>query len=143
MRSIATRRGLLLIPLLLALALVATSTPALAAWSASGTGTASALADTMPTGGQPTASVAGANVTLQWTNAQFPSGQSVAGYVVYRANATTGAPATVGSGCSGVVAATTCTEDGVPAGQWVYRIAPVQHNWSGAEGSPSSTVVVS
>ena len=43
----------------------------------------------------------------------------------------------MGSGCNGVVAATTCTEQSVPAGTWVYTETPVQLNWTGG-ASPDS-----
>lgn len=115
---------------------------AFAAWSGGGSGTASSLADTMPSGNQPVAVVAGTSVTLRWTAADLPGDYPVAGYVVQRFNAVNGDPAVVGSTCSGTVTATTCTESSVPAGTWDYTDTPVQDNWTGGQSSMSSAVTV-
>ncbi len=66
----------------------------------------------------------------------------MAGYIVNRYNASTGAPATVGAGCSGVVTTTTCTEVSVAPGTWVYTDTPVQVNWTGGASPDSSAIVV-
>lgn len=111
-----------------------------AAWSASGSGSASALASTMPNGNQPAVSVSGTSVSLSWTAALFADNQSVAGYLIERFNASTGAQAIVGASCSGTVSTTTCTEQNVAAGNWIYTDTPVQHLWMGGQ-SPVSAVV--
>lgn len=121
---------------------LAVVTPAQATWSVSGTGTAAALSDVMPSGTQPTASVTGASVQLQWSAASFAGGGSVAAYVVNQFNATTGSSTSVGPGCSAQVTGTSCTETGVPAGTWDYSISTVEHNWTGAAGPLSSAVTV-
>jgi hypothetical protein len=113
-----------------------------AAWSATGAGTASALADTMPSGSQPSASPTGTSVSLRWTAALLPGNEGVAGYVIHRFAATGGAEATVGPGCSGVVTTTICTEANVPAGTWVYTDTPVQDSWSGGQSAASAPVTV-
>jgi hypothetical protein len=91
--------------------------PAMAAWSGNGSGSAGGAAAVMPTGDKPTASASGSNVTVTWTAASVVNGVNVAGYVIKRYNASTQAEVTVGSGCSGVITATTCTELNVPAGR--------------------------
>jgi hypothetical protein len=119
------------------------ATPAsLAAWSATGPGGAAGAADSMPTGAAPSGSATNSQVTISWTAAKFPNGTAVAGYVIKRYNATTHALATVGSGCAGVVAATTCTEQSVPPGTWVYTDTPVQLSWTGGTSPDSAPILV-
>lgn len=115
---------------------------AIAAWSTAGSGTAGASATTMPTGNTPSVSASGSSVSVRWTAATLAGGTAVAGYVIHRYDAATGAPATVGAGCSGTVTTTTCTETSVPSGTWVYTDTPVQDSWTGAE-SPQSPPVTS
>lgn len=115
---------------------------AIAAWSASGSGSAAGGALTMPAGNTPTASATGSNITVSWSAATFANGTAVAGYVVQRYDASTGAAATVGASCSGTVTSTTCTEQNVPAGRWTYTDTPVQQSWTGAQSSASSPVSV-
>jgi hypothetical protein len=117
------------------------SSPALAAWSAQASGSAAGAATVMPTGTAPSGSTSGLNVTISWTAAAMGNGAAVAGYTISRYNASGGAKVTAGAGCSGTVTSTTCTEDGVPAGTWVYTDTPVQGHWTGGE-SPDSTAVV-
>jgi len=113
-----------------------------AAWSSSGSGVASAQAYTMPNGGQPTARVSGTTVTLTWPAALFPDNLGVTGYLISRVNEATGAGATVGASCSGTVTTTTCTEQNVPAGTWIYTDTPVQDRWTGGQSSASGPVTV-
>lgn len=116
--------------------------PALAAWSAHASGNAAGAATIMPTGYAPVGKVSGTSVTVSWSASTLASGAPVAGYVVNRFNAVNGTPATVGSACSGVVAATNCTEESVPAGSWVYTETPVQLSWTGGISPDSAAVVV-
>jgi len=125
-----------------AFTLAATGT-AWAAWTCSGTGSAAGLTATMPVGSQPTAGAAGTTVTVTWPAVDILAGTPVQGYVVSRTNADTGGPGSVGSGCSGVITTTTCTDTGVPPGDWEYFITPVQDSWTGSTGPPSATVSVS
>jgi len=141
-RRIPARLGLLL-GLCLALTLGLTlALPVLAAWGAGGSGRGSALAYTMPTGGQPSVGASGSSVSVRWPAATFPDGHSVAGYVIRRFNAVNGTEATVGAGCSGVLTTTTCTELNVPAGSWIYTDTPVQDNWTGGQSLASTAVTV-
>jgi hypothetical protein len=142
MRQISFRlRGLLGLCLALLLGL-AFAARAQAAWTGGGQGRASALAYTMPSGSQPIARASGSNVTLRWPAAVFAGGQSVAGYVIHRFDAISGAQASVGAGCSGTVPTTTCTEQNVPSGTWVYTDTPVQGNWTGGQSAASAAVSV-
>jgi hypothetical protein len=115
---------------------------AAAMWSAHGPGSAAGAASVMPAGAEPSGSPTGTSVTVSWEVAAFPDGVDVAGYVINRYNAGTGAPASVGAGCSGVVTATTCTEQSVPPGTWVYTDTPAQLSWSGAPSPDSASIVV-
>jgi hypothetical protein len=96
----------------------------------------------MPNGSAPSGAASGTSVTLTWTGVDLSSGPSVADYVIKRYNAANGTPVAVGSGCSGVVTATSCTEIGVSAGSWFYTVTPVQFNWSGGASSDSAAVTV-
>ena len=129
----------LCICMLAALALVGA---AAADWSSDGDGDASGRAFTMPAGNTPSIAASGSDVSVRWPAATFPGGAAVAGYLVERYGPN-GSAVPVGAGCSGVVAATTCTEHNVPAGTWTYTDTPVQESWSGGESPPSSPATVS
>ncbi len=96
----------------------------------------------MPVGAQPSGRDAGATVFVSWAPVTLPGGAAVAGYVVARINAATGAEATVNPGCAGVVATSSCTETGVAPGSWVYTETPVLANWTGSASPASGTIVV-
>jgi hypothetical protein len=113
-----------------------------ASWSAGASGAAATAAKTMPGGNAPSGSVAGHDVTLTWTASTFAGGGSVPGYVVRRFSSVSQAEATVLSACAGVVSATTCTENGVPTGTWVYTITPAAGSWRGAQSGQSAVVTV-
>lgn len=125
------------------LVLGAFSATALAAWSAFTSGNAEAVAATMPTGSTPTARASGSTTTVVWNAAHLPDGTAVAGYIVNRYDATTGARATVGTGCSGTISATSCSEQSVPTGNWVYTDTPIQASWTGGESGRSNAVTTS
>jgi hypothetical protein len=127
------------IPLLLALLGVGS---ALAAWTSAGSGAAAGAATTMPTGNAPTASVSGSDVTVTWSRAAFPNGAPVGGYIIHRYDAATGAPQVVGAGCDSAVTTTSCTEQNVPGGSWVYSDTPAQQSWTGGASADSNTVTV-
>jgi hypothetical protein len=112
-----------------------------AAWQSPGTGAQAAKAITLGTGATPSASVTNRSVALSWSATGLPGGGSVGGYTVRRYS-TAGVLQSIGSGCSGTVAATSCTETGLPAGSWRYTVTPRQGNWAGSEGSQSSAVTV-
>ena len=124
------------------LVLTAEAPDAVAAWSANGNGGSGAAATIMPTGFQPVVRVSGNSVTVRWPAATLPGGTPVSGYLIARYDAASGAAATVGPGCGGVVTATTCTELNVPSGTWVYSDTPIQANWSGPASPLSAAVPV-
>lgn len=125
-----------------AIAAAANPAAATAAWTHSGSGTPTAKAVSMPTGSTPTASVSNRSVTVSWSASTMPGGGAVSGYVVKRYD-TGGNAQTIGSGCSGTIAALTCTETSVPGGTWKYTVTPLKANWMGFEGSMSSGATVS
>ena len=123
--------------------LLAPSGLSLAAWSAAASGGGTGAAPLMPTGATPSGASSSSSVTVSWAAAELSNGTPVAGYVLNRYNSSTGAPSTVGAGCSGIVTATSCTEESVPAGTWVYTDTPVQMNWTGTASAESAPIVVS
>jgi hypothetical protein len=127
------------LPLILAISLV---TGVRAAWSAHGTGSGGAASTSMPRGATPSAALSGATVVVRWSAASLPNGVTVMGYVIDRYDAATGVGQPVGTGCSGVITTTTCTEQNVPSGTWIYTDTPVLNNWSGMASSPSNAVTV-
>jgi hypothetical protein len=118
--------------------------PSAAAWSGSGTGTAGTRATTMGGGNTPaaTAPVLSTNVTVNWTRSAYGNGALVQGYIIRRYNALTGASASVGASCSGIVGGSSCTESGVAAGSWKYTVTPAQGSWRGTESAQSAAVTV-
>jgi hypothetical protein len=136
---VARASSVLAVALTLSLGLAA---PAVATWSDTGAGAAGGGAETMPTGTAPTGAPTGDSVTIRWTAARLPDGTPVAGYLIERVNAATGAAATVSPGCSGIVTATTCTESSVPPGTWYYTDTPVQLGWTGGQSPDSGPVTV-
>jgi hypothetical protein len=131
-----TRLGLVVV---LALALCGV---AHASWSGGGSGAAATAAKTMPTGNVPSGTVAGHSVTLTWEASTFAGGDPVAGYVVRRFDSVTQVEATVLSACDGIVSATTCTENAVPTGTWVYTVTPAAGSWRGSQSGQSAVVTV-
>jgi hypothetical protein len=95
----------------------------------------------MPAGNQPTVSVSGRNATVSWTASTFSTGTAVSGYAVKRYDAN-GNLQTIGAGCSGAVASTSCTETGVPSGAWKYTVTSKHGNWSGAASPQSATATI-
>jgi hypothetical protein len=143
LRRIVPRTFLCTAGISLAVALaLGQASPVSAAWSGPGSGSGAGAAATMPTGTTPRATVSGTSVTVTWSAATLSNGAAVAGYVVSRYNSSTGATATIGAGCSGVVTTTSCTELGVTAGSWVYTDKPVEVNWNGGQSPDSAPVTV-
>jgi hypothetical protein len=126
----------------LAIGLLAQADSALARWNTTGHGSSYGRAKAMPAGNQPTVSVSGSNVTVSWAASTFSGGGSVSGYTVKRYSSG-GTLQTIGAGCSGTIAALTCTENSVPIGSWKYSVTPKQSNWVGAESAQSATAAVS
>jgi hypothetical protein len=129
---------------------VAAAVPALAlptgtaqaAWSASGTGSATGATDVVPAGSTPSARDAGTTVFVAWNAVTLPGGPAVSGYELVRTDTVTGASVPAGTGCSGVVTTTNCTETGVTAGSWSYSVTPVLGPWTGPSGPAGPPVTV-
>ncbi len=124
-----------------ALALLAALAPASASasWKGAAPGSASAKARSLGSVAQPTTSIANRNVTVRWTAPG--SGAPVTGYLVRRYDQS-GNAQTIGAGCSGTIATTSCTESAVPPGRWRYRVTAVNAKWRGPESAASALVSV-
>jgi Chitobiase/beta-hexosaminidase C-terminal domain len=105
-----------------------------------------AAATVVDPGTAPTSVAAGAgrSVTITWTDVTLANGHPVDGYLVTRYEAAPPyAPQITLGGCSGVIAALTCTESGVPFGSWQYTITPViGDHWHGLESTKSGAVTI-
>jgi hypothetical protein len=119
--------------------LAVSSPPADANWNQTGSGAGYSLANTMPAGRTPTASVNVRAVTVSW--AASSGAVPIDGYIVKRYS-TAGVEQAVGASCSGTISGLTCTEQGVPPGDWRYSVTPVRGSWRGTESSQSSAVTV-
>jgi hypothetical protein len=120
---------------------------ALAYWttnSAAGS-TGAAAAATVNAGATPGVSVTsiGREVSVSWGASTLSNGAAVTGYQVERYPSGGGVAdmSPIGS-CSGTVAGTSCSEDDVPPGAWVYTVTPVVGNWHGAQSSSSGVVTI-
>lgn len=113
---------------------------AVAAWAPGGAGDAYARAQELAGVAAPGVAVSGRNVAVTWGPA--PGGPPASGYRVRRHPAAGGAGEPAGGGCAGTVAATSCTEQAVPPGEWRYTVTPVRHDWHGAESPPSAVASV-
>jgi hypothetical protein len=124
---------------MLAAAALTFADAAAGSWQVVGSGAGYSGARAMPAGNQPTAAVSGRNVSLTWS----ASGGAVPvdGYVISRYDPGHDAQS-VGADCSGIVSGTSCTEQGVPAGDWTYTVTPARANWRGAESADSNSVTV-
>ena len=123
------------------IALLAPPAAAQAAWTGNGAGSQNAKAITLPAGNTPSAVVSNRNVTVSWAVSNLPGGGPVSGYVVKRYDGS-GNAQTIGSACTGTIAALTCTEQAVPPGAWKYSVAAKQGNWTGAESAQSTSATV-
>ncbi|MEU4621774.1 hypothetical protein AB0G04_17590 [Actinoplanes sp. NPDC023801] len=112
-----------------------------ASWHLAGSGAALAKAGRMPIVHGVTADATGSSVRVDWPAAEVRTGRPVAGYRVVRYAAGTDTAAVVGDGCSGTLAATGCTETGVPDGTWQYAVRAVQGSWTGAPSARSAVSV--
>jgi hypothetical protein len=131
--------------LLLCVAALAVPGTVGASWSRSATGSGAIKSKTMPAAnGVPSGSVPllSHNVTVTWSAAQFAGGGNVPGYAVKRYDSLTHTLQTILSACSGIVAATSCVENSVPTGSWVYTVTPAAGIWRGTESGFSAAVVV-
>ena len=112
-----------------------------AAWQSPGTGAQAAKAVTLGGGNTPSGSVSNRSVAVSWTATTLPGGGSLTGYTVRRYTGA-GVLQTIGSACSGTIAATSCTEAAVPPGTWRYSVQPLQGSWTGTDSALSSPVTV-
>lgn len=114
-------------------------------WSAGSQagGSGAAAAAAVNQGATPSASAAGSTVTVSWAATTLSNGAAVDGFVIKRYDAGTLAPQAILSACTGTISGTSCTENSVGAGDWVYTVTPVfATNWRGAESAMSSPVTV-
>jgi hypothetical protein len=119
------------------------ATPAIAFWAAASTGGSSgARAGALSTGPTPTATAAGASVTVSWSAVSPPATGVAIRYQVTRKNTVTSATTPATGGCAGTLSSTSCVEASVPTGRWSYTVQVVVGAWSGAAGSSSNTVAI-
>ena len=94
-------------------------------------------------GQTPAATVSGRDVSLSWGSAT-----NAASYTIARTNVSPGTlSTTLGGTCSGSVAATSCSDPGLPengssATTWTYTDTPFDHLWQGPASSASSLVSI-
>jgi hypothetical protein len=113
---------------------------AVAAWSISSNGNGYVKALSMPAGSAPTKSVSNPNITVSWSAVTVGS-SAVDSYTVRRYTEA-GVLQSITAGCTGAIAATTCTENNVPVGRWQYTTQPVKAGWTGAESAKSVTAEI-
>ncbi|HEX8632208.1 MAG TPA: LamG-like jellyroll fold domain-containing protein, partial [Catenuloplanes sp.] len=140
-----SRRRLAILLLAFAVA-AATAATAWAYWGGITTpgGNGAANAASVNQAPTPTAVVGVAQaVAVSWPAGTMTNTQAVSGYVVKRYDAATSVVQTTGTGCAGTITALTCTEAGVPMGNWKYSVTPlIGTNWQGAESLKSAQVGV-
>ena len=90
-----------------------------------------------------TVTAIGREVSLSWGASTLSNGAAVGGYRVerYPSGGGVGEISPIGT-CSGTVAATSCAEEDVPPGSWVYTVTPAIGNWRGAESASSGVVTM-
>jgi hypothetical protein len=116
---------------------------ALGYWSGSGaTGNGAAVASGLDKGATPTdEATSSTTVVVSWAAGGLSDGVPADAYLIRRYDAETGTEATIGAACAGRVAAITCTESEVPAGEWEYTVTPLFGvNWRGPESARSAVV---
>ncbi len=119
--------------------LLSVATPAAAYWSASGAASAGALTGTVAAPIEVTAAnSATAEVSVSWEPGV--GGVAPLGYYVTRIAGETSVAGCV-SGPSALLADTSCTDMGVPAGEYSYVVTAVYRSWTAAS-APSAVVTV-
>lgn len=126
----------------LAVLALAGSGAAVAAWAIASSGGGSTRAFSVPQGSTPTRAITTwPNVAVSWA-AVTVGGAAIDSYGIRR-YAEAGALQTTLAGCSGAIAALTCSENSVPVGRWQYTTQPQKGtSWLGAESAKSSTVAI-
>lgn len=104
-----------------------------------------ARAASMPRAADPTAAVAGSQVTLRWAESKL-LGAPVTGYLLtrYLGDDRTGQPAT--GGCAGLVKALTCVDTDLPDGTYRYAVRAAHGTnatWTGPQSAHPATATVS
>ncbi|HYN32506.1 MAG TPA: hypothetical protein VES40_07765 [Ilumatobacteraceae bacterium] len=112
----------------------------LAAFSADGVGSGLTASASIPSSAAPSATVVGRDVTVSWPTTTLSSGVPAEGYTVRRYD-TSNAAQTVLADCI-APASTSCVENNVPIGTWVYTVQARTGSWTGPEGLASAAVTV-
>lgn len=112
---------------------------ALAYWVAAGSGIGGATTGTLSRPGQPTASVAGSTVTLQWAASAISGGGAITYFAERQTTSADWASACNVSSSSG--GTLSCAQFGAPAGSQTYRVRAVFRSWSDTS-PPSDPVTV-
>ncbi len=134
---------LIALPLVVLTLVLAAASAAYAYWTLSATGPGAAVAATVGPGAKPTVSAVSKAVTVSWSASTLSDGVAVSGYLVKRYAFGGETAQSALAGCAGTIAAATCTEAGVPEGQWQYTITPVfATNWQGKESARSEKLVI-
>jgi hypothetical protein len=134
-----------LLILLAAAAVAATAAaPADAFWNGLNEGrrgVTGAEAGSLGQGAAPTLNkLSSSSVMVRWAGTTLSTGQTARAYLVNRVNQQSGVSTPALNGCDGPVSSgLTCTETGVPTGQWRYTVTPLfGANWKGAQSAPSA-----
>lgn len=138
MRTLRTRAAA---TVAVALALLVAGGAAFAFVTSSGAGAGAATSGTLGAPSGVTASAAAGTVSLTWTAAEPPAGQSLTGYHVQRSSGT--AAGTCASSASSLLAgtATGCSDTGVASGSYTYTVVAVFRTWTASAASNAVTVV--
>jgi hypothetical protein len=140
------RSKTLILLVAVAAALTLAAAPANAYWNGANEqrhGQASGEAGTIGQGSVPTlVKLSSSRVKVSWAATTVSNGQSASAYLVSRVKQGSGVSEPALNGCEGPISGgLTCTESGVPAGQWQYVVTPLfGANWSGAESAKSAAV---
>ena len=139
------RRGIIIavVALLIAIAAVGAWSYWLASAAPGSNGAAAAAS--VQQGAVPQVSVVGAGaVHVSWAGVTLSNGVDAGGYVITRYDAATNTPELItGIGCDQVVTGRSCTDVGVPYGQWRYTVTPViGDNWRGDASLESGAVTI-
>jgi hypothetical protein len=104
-------------------------------------GNGAAAATSVSQGATPIVTAGIGSVTVTWSATSLGTGRAVTGYTIKRYDAATLTAQTIQTACTGVIATTTCTESGLPTGQWQYTVTPrFATSWLGPESAKSATV---
>ena len=139
-------RAVVAVSAIAAVAVGAASGVAVAFWTATDSSNpGGALAETLPTGATPSATLSGTTATLTFAAAKTSaaSGQvSLTSYTIKRYAGTGAAVAT--SACAPTISAgaATCTISALPGGSWSFTDTPLLASWVGGESAKSGAVSV-